>query len=287
MLTLAGCATAPATASKATWWKPWTWRADASKPAAALESKRDEIKTERAANSTAILTNAASKVAATGEALALVTNPPPAVSLAKDFNAQAAALLPQPSLAEVKELRALIAGLLSTNATERAAAQSRLDSKDAAIAQLQANAARLQGMFDATTEAAAKEAKRLQDAYAQERAVADQWREHQVKSWAQKLWEIAGTTGLTAAAVGLCGGLPFATRAIAGLSRAFPSLATVSGVAPLASYTQAIAGIESAHDMLKVNSGQLAESMMTRIRIQQNPADSKLIRAAKIMEGLK
>ena len=66
-----------------------------------------------------------------------------------------------------------------------------------------------------------------------------------------------------------------------------PSLATVSGVAPLASYTQAIAGIESAHDMLKVNSGQLAESMMTRIRIQQNPADSKLIRAAKIMEGLK
>lgn len=274
-LILTGCRSAGPV--QRTWYKPWTWRADQS----AAERKATDAKKAAAdaldTNSVAIVRAAAGKVAATGAALAARTNREPATDLAATFNQQAAALLPQPTVAELNELKAIVGGLLSTNAAERASATERLAVKDKELAELQRMTGELRAKLDAAEQSHAAAVAKLKDAYADERRVADQWRQHQAKTWFARIADLLGTGGMVALAVLVPAAAPLAGRLFGFMSKVMPSSAVLTGVVSKASFENVVAGTEMAVSAVRQRDPALASQVLDALRIGKAPDDDRLI----------
>lgn len=275
-ITLTGCQSAPAKVERK-WYAPWTWRSDKGSD----EKKAADAKTkaEKAvdANSDALVHAAAAKVAATGAALNLRTNREPATDLAATFNAQASALLPQPTVAELNELRSIVGGLLSTNAAERAAATDRLALKDKELAELQRMTGELRARLEAAEENHEKTVAQLQSAYMGERRVADQWREHQAKTWLSRIADLLGTGGMVALALFVPAAAPLAGRLFGFMSKVMPSSSALTGVVSKATFENVVAGTEMAVAAVKQRDPALAAQVLDALRIGKGPEDDKLI----------
>ncbi len=268
---------------KRSWWQPWTWRAD--KGAEERKSADAKLKAEAAldANNAATVKAAAGKVAATGAALAARTNREPATDLAAQFNTQAGALLPAVPLAELAEVKAIVSGLLSTNAQLRADAERRLDVKDRELADLQRMTGELRAKLTAAEDNHERSVAQLQSAYAGERGVADKWRAEQAKSWGQKILDLVGTGGLIALASTGVLSIPLAGRAFGFFSRVMPSSSVLTGVVSAKGFDNVVAGVESVRDTLKNHVGdhELSRRVDDLLRIERSPDDKKLISARR------
>jgi|GEM_PF-5708563 len=273
---LSGCAS-PSAKVERSWWKPWTWRADTSKDTRTAADAKAKAAAAVDANSDQLIHAAAGKVAATGAALDARTNREPATDLAAKFNQQAAALLPQPPVAELNELRAIVGGLLSTNAAERAAATDRLAVKDKELAELQRLTGELKAKLDSAEQSHAAAVSKLQDAYVGERTVADQWRQHQAKTWLTRLADLLGTGGMIALAVLVPAAAPLAGRLFGFMSKVMPGSAALTGVVSKASFENVVAGTEMAVSAVRQRDPALATQVLDALRIGKAPDDDKLI----------
>ena len=278
---LAGCQSAGPVAR--TWWKPWTWRGDKSVEERKTADAKAKAEAALDANSAATVRAAASKVAATGAALNARTNREPATDLAATFNGQAGALLPAVPIAELADVKTIVSGLLSTNAQLRADAEKRLDANDKKLAELQRMTGELRAKLDAAEQSHEQAVSKLTDAYAQERGVADKWRQEQAKSWGQKIFDLLGTGGLIALASTGVLSVPLAGRAFGFFSRVMPSTSALTGVVSAKGFDNVVAGVESVRDTLKNHVGdhELARRVDDLLRIERSPDDKKLISARR------
>jgi len=282
LLTLTGCSTAAAgKRAETTWWKPWTWRADQTVDAAKSKDQKNQAEDALAANQTATVKAAASKVAATGAALASRTNREPATDLAVMFNGQAAALLPTPGLAELAEVKSIVAGLLSTNAQLRADAEKRLDAKDKQLAELQRMTGELAAKLEAAEKTHEAAVAKLTDAYVGERKVADQWREHQAKAWLARIADLLGTGGVIALAVCVPAAAPLAGRLFGFMSKVMPSSAAITGVVAKSGFDNVVAGVERVTAAVKQKDPALAGEALSLLRQEQSPDDERLVAARR------
>jgi len=285
MVFLTGCQSAGPV--QRAWYKPWTWRSD--KSADARETADAKAKAEAAldANSAATIRAAAGKVAATGAALNARTNREPATDLAAQFNTQAGALLPAVPIAELAEVKAIVSGLLSTNAQLRADAEKRLDVKDKELAELQRLTGELRAKLDAAEQSHDQAVAKLTDAYASERAVGDKWREHQAKTWGQRILDLLGTGGLIALASTGVLSIPLAGRAFGFFSRVMPASSALTGVVSKVDFTNAVGAVESFKSAVKMGSVEagadtVLDTLKTALAANQNPAAERLIDATRI-----
>jgi hypothetical protein len=226
-------------------------------------------------------------VAATGAALDARTNREPATDLAATFNRQAAALLPSPTVAELNELKAIVGGLLSTNATERAAATDRLAVKDRELAELQRLTGELKARLDTAEQTHSAAVSKLTDAYAAERGVADQWRQHQAKTWLTRIADLFGTGGMIALAVLVPAAAPLAGRLFGLMSKVMPSSSVLTGVVSKATFENVVAGTEMAVSAVKQSDPALAIKVLDALRIGKGPEDDKLIDRSRIVVARK
>lgn len=274
-LILTGCQSAGPV--QRTWYKPWTWRGDQSSAERKTDAEKKKAEAAIDANSDQLVHAAAVKVAATGAALNARTNREPATDLAANFNAQAAALLPQPTVAELNELRTIVSGLLSTNAAERASATERLAVKDKELADLQRMTGELRAKLDAAEQSHAAAVAKLTDAYADERRVADQWRQHQAKTWFARIADLLGTGGMVALAVMVPAAAPLAGRLFGFMSKVMPGSAALTGVVSKASFENVVAGTEMAVSAVRQRDPALASQVLDALRIGKAPDDDRLI----------
>ena len=282
---LTGCQSAGPVAR--TWWKPWTWRSDRSGDERKTADAKTKAEAALDANSAATVRAAAGRVAATGVALAARTNREPATDLAAQFNTQASALLPQPSVAELNDLKAIVGGLLSTNETLRAAATARLDAKDRELADLQRMTGELRAKLDAAEQSHEAAVSKLTDAYAAERGVADKWRQEQAKSWGQKILDLVGTGGLIALASTGVLSIPLAGRAFGFFSRAMPSSSSFTGVVSKMDFSNAVEAVETFKTAVKKGDVQgggdvVFDTLKEALKGAQNPAAERLIDATRV-----
>lgn len=266
-----------------TWYKPWTWRADKSADERKTADAKKQVEAAIDANSAATVKAAASKVAATGAALASRTNREPATELAVTFNTQAGALLPPVSIAELADVKAIVAGLLSTNAALRADAEKRLDAKDKQLAELQRMTGELAAKLDAAEQSHSAAVAKLTDAYAQERGVADKWRQEQAKTWGRRILDLLGTGGLIALASTGVIGVPLAGRLFGYFSRVMPASSALTGVVSAKGFDHVVAGVESVRTALRQNVGdmELAARVDDLLRIERSPEDRRLLNARR------
>lgn len=284
-LTLAGCQSTGPVAR--TWYKPWTWRTDKSADERKTQAEKDKVESQLAANNVATVKAAASKVAATSVALSSRTNREPATDLAAQFNTQASALLPPVSIAELADVKAIVSGLLSTNAQLRAEAEKRLDAKDKQLADLQRMTGELAAKLEAAEQSHEAAVAKLTDAYAQERGVADKWRQEQAKSWGQKILDLVGTGGLIALASTGVLSIPLAGRAFGMFSRIMPSSSALTGVVSKVDFTNAVGAVETFKQAVKkgdVEGG--GDAVLTALKdalaAKQNPAAESLVDATRV-----
>ena len=265
------------------WYKPWTWRPDKGADARKSSEEKDRVGNALLTNSAAILKVAGERVAATGTALSARTNREPATDLAEKFNKEAALLLPTPSVQDLKQLQAIVSGLLSTNAQDRAEAGKALDARDRLLADLQKSTGELRAKLESAEQSHSAAVDRLQNAYSQERGVADKWRQEQVKSWSQKLFDLLGTGGLIALAASGVLSIPAAGRIFGWMSQVMPGSATLTGVVSTQGFDRVVAGVESVRDTLKnrVNDAEISARVDDLLRIERSPTDVPLLNARR------
>lgn len=282
---LTGCqSTGPVQRS---WYKPWTWRSDKSADERKTADAKAKAEAALDANQAATVKAAAGKVAATGAALAARTNREPATDLAAQFNTQAGALLPPVPIAELVEVKAIVSGLLSTNAQLRADAEKRLDAKDKQLAELQRMTGELTAKLEAAEQSHEAAVTKLTHAYAEERGVADKWRQEQAKSWGQKILDLVGTGTLIALASTGVLSIPLAGRAFGMFARFMPQASTFTGVVAKADFTNAVGAIEQFKTAVKSGSVEASgtavmDALKLALKGEQNPAAEKLVDAARI-----
>ncbi len=285
MLAVAGCQSAGQV--QRTWYKPWTWRSDKTDDERKASEAKKQAEAAMAANNAATVRAAASKVAATGAALNSRTNREPATDLASQFNAQAGALLPAVPIAELAEVKAIVSGLLSTNAHIRADAEKRLDAKDRELADLQRMTGELRAKLDAAEQSHESAVSKLTEAYANERGVADKWRQEQAKNWGQKLLDILGTGGLIALASTGVLSIPLAGRAFGMFARVMPSTSTFTGVVAKSDFANAVGAVENFKRAVKsgdveASGNAVLDSLKEALSGAQNPDAEKLVDATRI-----
>lgn len=284
LLLACGCQSGPVERSI---WKPWTWRGDKSSEARKSADAAKQVKAALADNSDALIHAAGVNVSATGEALNNATNREPAVRLAQDFNAKAGALLPKPTVSELGDIKSIVSGLLSTNATLRADAERRLDVKDRELADLQRMTGELRAKLDAAEQSHEQAVAKLTDAYASERGVADKWRAEQAKAWGRKILDLLGTGGLIALASTGVLSIPLAGRAFGLFSRIMPASATLTGVVSQVDFTNAVGAVEQFKTAVKagdVNGGAdtVLDALKAALAGAQNPAAERLVDATRV-----
>lgn len=275
-----GCST-PSAKVERSWWKPWTWRADSTKDARSATEAKAKAAEAITANNEQLVQAAAAKVAATGVALDARTNREPATDLAAKFNQQASVLLPAPTVAELNELRSIVGGLLSTNAAERAAATDRLSVKEKELAELQRSTGELKAKLDHAEKSHAAATAKLQEEYVGERKVADQWRQHQAKTWLTRLVDLLGTGGMIALAVMVPTAAPLAGRMFGFMSRVMPSTSVLTGVVSKSGFDNVVAGVERVTAAVKQKDPKLADEALSLLRQEQSPEDELLVNACR------
>jgi hypothetical protein len=281
---ISGCASPSGQTPQRSWYKPWTWLTDKSQEEKTTAREVAKVESALNTNSLALIRGAALKVAATGEALRQATNRDAATDLASTFNSQAANLLPEkPSLSELADLKAIVAGLLSTNLAERVNAAARLDAKDKQLAELQRMTGELKAKLETAEQSHAAAVAKLTDAYVGERAVADKWRQEQAKTWLTRIGDLLGTGGMVALAATGVLSVPMAGRIFGYFSRVMPSSSVLTGVVSAKGFDNVVAGVESVRKALRNNVGdaELSERVDDLLRIERGPDDKKLINARR------
>ena len=172
------------------------------------KAKVDASKQALVDNREAQVREASKHVYATGLALDAETNRSPAVTTATDFNELAQVTLGPPDVSDVSMLKEMINGLLSTNASLRAAAEKQKKQLENREADLQAERQKLEGKLD-------RAEKQRDEAYedaAKKAAIYEKWR-------ARLYW-----------IVGILGGGFLLSIILPALSTAFPVLAPFAAV---------------------------------------------------------
>lgn len=284
-MSLAGCATAPAKTERSVW-KPWTWfRRDSVATVEKAKDDEQKILARAVTNQSAILSGASGYTFATGEALKRATNQEPAVKVAGDMNDRAAALLPKPSVEDVTNYKRIIAGLLSTNETDRSTAAAELSAKDAKIAQLQLLAEQLKAAGDNARRDYEAKVTELGAKFQSEQQTADKWRQHQAKTWLGRIFDVIGPAGLIALSVAFPMTAPLAGRAFGWLSRVMPSSSIVTGVVSRAGYENVVAGAAKVREVLKNGAPAaptLLEAADKALTAAQSPDDVPLVNATRV-----
>lgn len=219
---------------------------------------------------------AAAYVAGSTQALASVTNPPPAVAVARQMNTRAAALLPAPSTATALEVSRTVEALTSELAETRASGAQKLAALDAEAASLAKRELELRAQLQAELEAE-------RAANAVNAADAGEWRAHKRKEWFARLTDLFGSGGLVALAVAFPALAPLTGRAFGLLSKVMPSSAVVTGVVSRSSFDGVVAGVERVRQAIRSRDGEtitaeLAEQLDGLLREERNREDLPLIR---------
>jgi len=172
------------------------------------KAKVDDSKKALTVNREAQVREASKHVYATGLALDAETNRSPAVTTAADFNELAQVTLGPPDVSDVHVLKDMISGLLSTNASLKAAAEKQKLKLESEVVALQEEQKKLEGKLD--------KAERNRDAAyedaAKKAAIYEKWR-------ARIYWII-----------GILGGGFLLSIILPALSTAFPVLAPFAAV---------------------------------------------------------
>ena len=215
-------------------------------------------------------------VAGSSQALASVTNPPPAVKVAQAMNVRAQASLPAPDTATALAVAKLVEELLAENATIRASGEKRLAALDAHAVELSARELELRAQLSAELDAERK-------SNAANAADATSWRAHQRREWWTKFTDLFGTGGLIALAVAFPALAPLAGRAFGMLSQIMPSSAVVTGVVSRASFDGVVAGVERVRQLVRSRNGlqitpELADTVDGLLREERNRDDLPLIK---------
>ncbi len=136
------------------------------------------VENKIADNATAKVDNIASLAFGTDYALSKVTNPPIAVSVARDMNQRVVSIAGSPTIDKMKEMQEVIDKLTSTLATEREKGKLLITVKDANIAALQHEARLLSDARDDEIRqymAEAKQAAAVSDGYKKTVDQMDNW----------------------------------------------------------------------------------------------------------------
>lgn len=219
---------------------------------------------------------AAAYVAGSTQALASVTNPPPAVAVARQMNTRAAALLPAPNTATALEVSRAVEALTSELAATRADGAQKLAALDAEAASLARRELELRAQLQAELEM-----ERVANATNADKAA--QWDAHSRKEWFARFTDLFGTGGLIAIAVAFPALAPLAGRAFGMLSKVMPSTAALTGVVSRSSFDGVVAGVERVRQAIRSNDGEtitteLADQLDGLLREERDRGDLPLIR---------